>query len=59
MTETLNIGLVGGGFMGKAHALAYAAMPMFYWPAPARPVRYVLADATDDLAREAEVANAA
>jgi predicted dehydrogenase len=51
--ETLNVGLVGAGFMGKAHALAYAAMPMFYWPAPAIPVRYAIADATDELARDA------
>ncbi len=34
-TERSKIGLIGGGFMGKAHALAYAAMPMFFWPAPA------------------------
>jgi predicted dehydrogenase len=53
MTETLRIGLVGGGFMAKAHALAYAAMPMFYWPAPAIPVRYAIADVTDELARDA------
>jgi predicted dehydrogenase len=53
MTQTLKVGLVGGGFMAKAHALAYAAMPMFYWPAPAIPVRHVIADATDELARDA------
>jgi predicted dehydrogenase len=53
VTETLRIGLVGGGFMAKAHALAYAAMPMFYWPAPAIPVRYAIADVTDELARTA------
>jgi predicted dehydrogenase len=53
MTETLKIGLVGAGFMGKAHALAYATMPMFFWPAPAIPVRYAIADATEELAREA------
>ncbi len=27
--QELNVGLIGGGFMGKAHSLAYAAMPMF------------------------------
>lgn len=26
----INVGMVGAGFMGKAHALAYAAMPMFF-----------------------------
>ena len=49
--KTLNIGLIGAGFMGKAHSLAYAAMPMFFWPAPAIPVRKMIAEATDDLAR--------
>ena len=44
MTKTLNVAMIGGGFMGKAHALAYAAMPMFFWPAPAIPVRKVVVD---------------
>ena len=38
--------------MGKAHSLAYAAMPMFFWPAPALPVRAMIAEATDELAAE-------
>ena len=49
MTKTLNVGMVGGGFMGKAHALAYAAMPMFFWPPPALPRKRVV-DVLDDLA---------
>ncbi|TDE84760.1 Gfo/Idh/MocA family oxidoreductase [Deinococcus sp. S9] len=49
----LNVGLIGGGFMGKAHSLAYAAMPMFFWPAPAIPVRYTIAEVNEDLARTA------
>jgi predicted dehydrogenase len=51
--QKLNVGLIGGGFMGKAHSLAYAAMPMFFWPAPAMPVRKVIAEATDELAAQA------
>ncbi|MEQ8730437.1 MAG: Gfo/Idh/MocA family oxidoreductase [Marinovum algicola] len=53
MTKTLNIAMIGGGFMGKAHAMAYAAMPMFFWPAPAIPHRKVVVDVTDDLAEAA------
>jgi predicted dehydrogenase len=53
MTESLNVGLIGAGFMGKAHSLAYAAMPMFFWPAPAIPQRKVIAEVTDELAAEA------
>jgi len=52
MTKTLNVAMIGGGFMGKAHALAYAAMPMFFWPAPAIPVRKVVVDVTDGQAEE-------
>ena len=44
--------MIGGGFMGKAHALAYAAMPMFFWPAPAIPHRKVLVDVNAALAVE-------
>lgn len=51
--QNVNVGLIGGGFMGKAHSLAYAAMPMFYWPAPALPVRSILAESSDALAAEA------
>ena len=50
--RALNVGMIGGGFMGKAHSLAYAAMPIFYWPPPAVPVRKMIAGRTEDLARE-------
>lgn len=49
----LNVGLIGAGFMGKAHSLAYAAMPMFFWPAPAIPNRRIIADISDESARDA------
>lgn len=39
--------------MGKAHALAYAAMPMFFWPAPAVPVRKVVVEVSADGAAQA------
>ena len=52
MTKTLNIAMIGGGFMGKAHAMAYATMPMSYWPAPAIPCRKILVDISDDLAAD-------
>ncbi|TLM83507.1 Gfo/Idh/MocA family protein [Pseudarthrobacter sp. NamE5] len=51
--KNLNVGLIGGGFMGKAHSLAYSAMPMFFWPAPAIPVRHTIAEANESLASEA------
>ncbi|MGG1313639.1 Gfo/Idh/MocA family protein [Cohnella laeviribosi] len=51
--RTLNVAMIGGGFMGKAHSLAYAGMPMFFWPAPAVPFRKTVVDINDELAREA------
>jgi predicted dehydrogenase len=53
--KTVNVAVIGAGFMGKAHSLAYAAMPMFFWPAPAMPRRAVIAEVSDELAREAAV----
>lgn len=49
----INVGLVGAGFMGKAHSLAYAAMPMFFWPPPAIPHRFLLAELDAAVAAEA------
>ncbi|MCU1543847.1 MAG: putative dehydrogenase [Microbacteriaceae bacterium] len=51
--KTINVGLIGGGFMGKAHSLAYSAVPMFFWPADLVPVKKVIAEATDALAADA------
>lgn len=48
--STVNVGLIGAGFMGKAHSLAYAALPMFFWPPPATPHRLVLAEAEEERA---------
>jgi predicted dehydrogenase len=50
--RSLNVGLVGAGFMGKAHSLAYAALPMFFWPPPAVPVRKMVAELNDEVAAE-------
>src|SRR5713226_4285682 len=51
--QQVNVGMIGAGFVGKLHSVAYATMPMFFWPPPAIPVRKMIADATEDLAREA------
>ncbi|WMS43775.1 Gfo/Idh/MocA family oxidoreductase [Acuticoccus sp. MNP-M23] len=55
MTKTLNVAMIGGGFMGKAHAMAYAVMPMFFWPAAAIPHRKVVVDVTDEMAEDARL----
>ena len=55
MTKMMNVAMIGGGFMAKAHAMAYASMPMFFWPAPAIPHRKVVVDVTDGTAEEARL----
>jgi len=52
MTGRLNVAMIGGGFMAKAHAMAYVAMPMFFWPVPAIPHRQIVVDVSDAIAEE-------
>ena len=51
--KNLNIGLIGAGFMAKAHSIAYSGMPMFFWPAPAMPIKRTVADVDETTAKEA------
>ncbi|NSY40426.1 Gfo/Idh/MocA family protein [Leisingera sp. ANG59] len=51
--RTLNIGLIGSGFMGQAHADAFTRAAMLFPDLPARPVLHTLADATKEMARTA------
>ena len=53
MTKRLNIGLIGSGFMGQAHADAFRRAATLYRDLPAIPHLYMLADATDALAESA------
>lgn len=52
MDTALRIGLIGSGFMGKSHAIAYHALPVVF-PTTARPVCEMVAEANDELARHA------
>jgi predicted dehydrogenase len=53
--KQLNVALIGAGFMGKAHSLAYVAMPMFFHPAPGYPIRNTIVDVNDAVAAEAAI----
>src|SRR5260370_7654434 len=53
MTNPLNIGLIGSGFMGQAHTDAYRRAGMLYRNLPCIPVLYAIADQNDSLAEEA------
>lgn len=50
--KEMKIGMIGAGFMAKAHAIAYAGMPMFFWPAPVLPVKQTIVDIREETARE-------
>lgn len=50
--ETLNVALIGTGFMGKAHSIATAVVPILFG-APIEIERKVVVDIEDDLARQA------
>ena len=53
MTNLLNIGLVGSGFMGQAHADAYRRAGLLYRDLPARPELYAVAEQNAELAEAA------
>lgn len=50
MSKTLNIGLIGSGFMGQAHADAYHRARMLYRDLPLEPHLYAIADQGDEAA---------
>ena len=51
MTDTLGVGLIGTGYMGKCHALAWNAVKAVFGEGP-RPTLVHLAEATAELARQ-------
>lgn len=50
---TISIGLVGTGFMGQGHAVAYKKVPLIFGSLPARPNLAVVADVSESLAQAA------
>ena len=53
VNKTLNIGLIGTGFMGKGHSMAFKTLPIIFSPPPAMPKLTVVADVTSELAQRA------
>ncbi len=51
--RTLRIGIVGGGWMGKVHAMSYRTARSAFGPEPAVPVVTTMADVTKELAEHA------
>jgi predicted dehydrogenase len=52
--KKLKVGLIGAGFMGKAHVVGYSNMPKFFWPAPAVPVLDTVCDIVPSIASDAK-----
>jgi predicted dehydrogenase len=53
MSKALNIGLIGSGFMGQAHADAYRRAGILYQNLPRKPELYAIADQNQELAEQA------
>src|SRR5258708_26687387 len=53
MSNSLNIGLIGSGFMGQAHADAYRRAGLLYRSLPRKPGLYAIADQNEALAEQA------
>src|SRR5215813_5245569 len=52
MSNRLNIGLIGAGFMGQTHADSYRRAGILYRNLPRTPVLYAVADQNDALAEQ-------
>ena len=50
--KKLNIGLIGAGFMGKAHCLAYSNVPKLFPDAPFFPVFKTVCDVVPEIAED-------
>ncbi len=53
MSKKLRIGMIGAGFIGRAHVYGYTTMPMIFPDASAHPVLELIAEATPELAAAA------
>lgn len=49
----LNVAIIGGGYMARAHSVALAQFPVYMGDAPYVPVRKLICDVTDELAEKA------
>ena len=52
MSKELKIGLIGGGWMGKAHTAAYKNLPLVFGNEPMTPVLHAISDINIEAAEE-------
>ena len=53
MPPTVNIGMVGAGFMTKLHSIAYRSYPLYFDPPAAIPVLHTVCDVAEEPAAKA------
>jgi predicted dehydrogenase len=53
MAKQINIGMVGGGAIARAHVIAYESVPLLHSLENTKPVFSIVADATEELALQA------
>jgi predicted dehydrogenase len=53
--RVIGVGLLGYGFMGKAHSNALRTIPYIFWPSNYRPELVAISGRTEDAVREAAV----
>ena len=51
--KELKIALIGCGFMGKTHSIAYSNIPMYFFPSSVTPVKEIVTNVTEPLAKKA------
>ena len=49
--KTVNIALIGGGFMGKEHSKAYSLAPVIFPDIAATPIKKVICDVDPTVAQ--------
>ena len=52
--DTLGVGIIGFGFIGKVHAYGYRSIPLFYDPAPVQTRLVGVAECDEARARAAQ-----
>lgn len=52
--KKMNVGIIGAGFMGKAHVVGYSNVPKFFWPTPVMPIMKTICDISPKIAEESK-----
>lgn len=48
----MNVGVIGAGFMGRAHSVGYTNINKQFWPSEIQPVLKTICDVDEQLAKD-------